>query len=50
MEISFSVERQRERSLPFQKIIETPDNHQTPCKDQDFKENFNYTLFLFIGT
>ena len=50
MGINSSMEKQRERNLPFQKTIETPDNHQMPCKDQDFKENFSYTLFLFIGT
>ena len=50
MRISPSVERQRERSSPFQRTMETPDNHQTPCKNQDFKENFSHTLFLFVGT
>ena len=34
----------------FKELMETPDNHQTPCKNQDFKENFNHTLFFFIGT
>ena len=38
MGISPSVERQRERSSPFQRTMETPDNHQMPCKNQDFKE------------
>ena len=49
-ELVFSVERQKERSSPFQRTMETLDNHQTPCKDQNFKENFSHTLFLFVGT
>ena len=28
--------------------METSDNHQMSCKDQDFKENFSHTLFFFF--
>ena len=48
MGISFFMEKQKEKSLPFQRTMETLDNHQMPCKDQNFKESFSHTLFLFM--